>query len=125
MGIPTLSKSHQLGCWGEKIALGFLEMCGYTLLQQRYRRQSGEIDLILRREDILVFVEVKTRGRKSPAPPEAWVDGRKIARMKRTALHWLTENPLDGPCHYRFDVVAVEFGGEDRGVVLRHLSGIV
>ncbi len=119
-----MSQSHQLGRRGEDIARIFLEMCGYNCLEQRYRKQSGEIDLIVQRDNYLIFVEVKTRGRGSLAPPESWVDGRKIGRMKQTARHWIAENPVKGPCIFRFDVVALEFDGEDRGLVLRHLAGI-
>lgn len=119
-----MSKGHKLGRWGEDMARHFLEMCGYLCLQQQYRKPGGEIDLIVRRGYVLVFVEVKTRGAKSLAPPESWVDGRKIARLKQTARHWLLENPMKGIHEYRFDVVAVEFHGDDRGMKIRHLAGI-
>ena len=119
-----MPKSHQLGSWGEDMARHFLEMCGYYCLHQQYRKPGGEIDLIVRRGQVLVFVEVKTRGLNSLASPESWVDGRKIARMKKTARHWLSENPKQGIVEYRFDVVAVEFHGDDRGMAIRHLAGI-
>ncbi len=119
-----MPKSHQLGRWGEDMARNFLEMCGYVCLQQQYRKPGGEIDLIVRRDHVLVFVEVKTRGPKSLAPPESWVDQRKITRMKQMARHWLAENPMQGIGEYRFDVVAVQFHGDDRGMAVRHLAGI-
>ncbi len=117
-------KCHQLGQWGEAVALNFLEMCGYSSLEQRYRRQCGEIDLIVQRGDTIVFVEVKARGARSLAPPEAWVDGRKLSRMRQTARRWLAENRSHGPYNYRFDVIAVEFNGENKGMVVRHLVGV-
>ncbi len=119
-----MGQSHQLGRWGEDMARHFLEMCGYVCLQQQYRKPGGEIDLIVHRGHKLVFVEVKTRGPNSLASPESWVDGRKISRMKQMARHWLADNRVQGIREYRFDVVAVEFHGDDRGMTLRHLAGI-
>ena len=116
--------SQQLGRWGEDLALSYLEQCEFQCLDRRFRRQGGELDLVVQKQGLIVFVEVKSRGRGSPAPPEAWVTPRKIARMRQTARHWLAENTSQGPCHYRFDVVAVEFNGEGRGLRLRHFEGI-
>ncbi len=121
----NLSKSHQLGRWGESIALDFLEICGYRCLEKQYRRGGGEIDLIVFKGENLAFVEVKTRGRSSPAPPEAWVNGLKLARMRRLARRWLAENPQQGPWNIRFDVIAVQYGGEHDGFVLRHYANVV
>ncbi len=120
-----MSKGHQLGVWGESQAQSFLEMCGYTCLEQRYRRQCGEIDLIVRRGNTIAFVEVKARGPRSVASPEAWVTRQKLTRMKQTARHWLADNRPSGPCNFRFDVIAIEFNGEDNGLVLRHLAGVL
>ncbi len=119
-----MSKSHQLGRWGESFALSFLEMCGYTSLQNNYRKQGGEIDLIVRRGNTVVFVEVKTRGCGRLARPEAWVDRRKLYRMRKTARLWLQDNPGLGTLNFRFDVVAVEFSGSGSGVEVRHLEAV-
>ena len=120
-----MSRNHQLGLWGESQALSYLEFCGFTCLQQRYRRQCGELDLIVRRENLILFVEVKTRGPRSLAPAESWVTQQKLARMRQTARHWLVDNRPAGPCDFRFDVIAIEFHGENMGVELRHLPGVV
>ncbi len=106
------------------MALRFLEMCGYECLDRRFRRQCGEIDLIVRHGEMVVFVEVKTRGQNSPAPPEAWVGKQKLFRMRQTARHWLAQCSLGGACHFRFDVVAVKFSGEGRGMELKHFVGV-
>ena len=119
-----MSKSHQLGNWGEEIALSFLEICGYVCLEKRYRKQTGEIDLIVRRDREIVFVEVKTRASGSMAPPEAWINGLKISRMKKTARHWIFENAPTGVCNFRFDAISVEFSGHNRGMNVRHFTGI-
>jgi putative endonuclease len=54
-------KDKSPGAWGEDLALRYLIQHGYTLLDRNYRTRRGEIDLIVRKDDILVFVEVKLR----------------------------------------------------------------
>lgn len=120
-----MSQSYQLGLWGESLALSFLEFCGYTCLHQRYRRQCGELDLIVRRENLILFVEVKTRGPRCLAPAESWVNKQKLHRMRQTARHWLADNRPTGPCDFRFDVIAIDFNGENMGAEVRHLPGVV
>ena len=119
-----MSRAKRLGDWGEDLAAAFLSLCGYRCLSRRYRRPGGEIDLVVRSRHTLVFVEVKTRGRSSPAAPEAWIDARKLARLRQTARRWLQEHPTDDFREYRFDVVAVQIGGEDQGLTLRHYRGV-
>ena len=106
------------------MALQFLQQCGYRCLDRRFRRPGGEIDLVLRRGDLLVFVEVKTRGPGSPAPAESWVHPRQLVRLRRLARVWLADHGgcPSGGC--RFDVVAIDFAGEEEGMMVRHLAGV-
>lgn len=90
---------------GEEMAAQWLETKGYTILQRNMRFRNGEIDLIARDGQRLVFVEVKTRSGKRFTPCES-VDGRKQRKLHALALQWMaTERCLDAAC--RFDVVAV------------------
>ena len=116
---------HRLGEWGEDTACLFLERCGYRCLDRRYRRPGGEIDLVLTRDEILVFVEVKTRGPACPVPPEEWVSRGQLGRLRRLARNWVAEHPGCLWRSIRFDVVAVIYGGRDRGSEIRHLTGVV
>ena len=117
-------EKHSLGEWGEAAARTFLELCGYEFLEGRFRRPGGEIDLVMSRQGVLVFVEVKTRGPRCPVPPEAWVTRAQLGRMRRLAGIWLSEHPHGFWRSYRFDVVAVSFGGHERGSEIRHLTGV-
>jgi putative endonuclease len=119
-----LLEKHSLGKWGEDAARTFLEMCGYRCLDRRFRRPGGEIDLVMSHQKILVFVEVKTRGPRCPVPPEAWVTRAQLGRVRRLARIWLAEHPHGTWHSFRFDVVAVVFGGEDGGSTIRHLTGV-
>ena len=95
------------GVQGEKIAARFLRRNGYKILYRNFRaRGGGEIDLVCRDGDTLVFVEVKTRGRDDFGRPIEAVGPQKQMRISRGALAWL--RALDNPdILFRFDVVEV------------------
>lgn len=88
------------------------------VLIRGYRTNQGEIDLICRDGDRLVFVEVKTRRTGDPA--EA-VDARKQRRLALAALHFLKRHHLlESPA--RFDVVAIVWDGAGRPELIKHLE---
>jgi putative endonuclease len=104
--------------WGEGIAATWLRLKGYRIVARNWRCPHGELDLVARHGDTLVFVEVKTRASRAAGSPEEAVDRRKQARLVRLAQAYLAR--LGGeppPC--RFDVVAVE--GSRLVPRLRHL----
>jgi len=115
---------HSLGEWGEEAARLFLEVCGYRCLDRRWRRPGGEIDLVVVQDSLLVFVEVKTRGPRCPVPAEAWVTSGQLARLRRMARLWIHEHPGGSWRGFRFDVVAVDYGGPEGGSEIRHLAGV-
>jgi len=114
---------HRLGRWAEQLARGFFENCGFCCLAERYRKPGGEIDLVMRRGSLVVFVEVKARSRVEYGRPEEAVGQRKLTRLRLVARHFLHERQL-GAVDLRFDVVAVESGGEGRGYRLRHFPDV-
>ena len=118
-----MGDNHALGRAGEEFAARFLESCGYALLERRWRRPGGEIDLIAARAGLVVFVEVKTRGPRALAGPEAGLRPRQRSGLRRLARRWLAENPHRLAAECRCDVVAIEFAGEGRGLILRHFPG--
>ena len=95
-----------LGDAGESLAEAFLRSKGYAILARKYRTRGGEIDLIARDGDEVVFVEVKARGRSTFGYPEEAVDGAKMKKLVRTAEYYLQTLDVDVPC--RFDVIAIE-----------------
>jgi putative endonuclease len=95
------------GAHGEKLACQFLRRNGYKILYRNFKgRSGGEIDIVCRDNDTLVFVEVKTRTREDFGRPVAAVDRQKQKRISRGGLAWL--RMLDNPdILFRFDVVEV------------------
>ena len=95
------------GARGEKLACRYLKCNGYKVLHRNFRgRSGGEIDVVCRDNDTLVFIEVKTRGREDFGRPVEAVDREKRKRISRGAQAWL--RMLDNPdILFRFDVVEV------------------
>ena len=95
------------GARGEKLACRFLRRSGYKILYRNFKgRSGGEIDVVCRDQDTLVFVEVKTRASEDFGRPVAAVDRQKQKRISRGGLNWL--RMLDNPdILFRFDVVEV------------------
>jgi putative endonuclease len=107
--LPSKGSSDHLrrGASGERLACRFLRHNGYKILCRNFRgRRGGEIDIVCRDHDTLVFVEVKTRRREDFGRPFAAVDPQKQRRISRGGLAWL--RMLDNPeILFRFDVVEV------------------
>jgi putative endonuclease len=102
---PTADKDR-LGRLGEKLALKYLRKQGYRRLACNYKVRGGEVDLIMRDRDTVVFVEVKTRRDESFTPSEQIINARKRHHLETAAKRYIAAHRLqDRPC--RFDTVAV------------------
>lgn len=116
----TSPRGHLLGQLGEREAERFLRRAGLRVVARGFRCRAGEIDLILRDGDTLVFAEVKTRCRTDWGTPAEAVGWRKRARIVRTA-YWFLARFAGDPPPCRFDVVEVLWSG-DREVRVRHIA---
>ncbi|HXI73614.1 MAG TPA: YraN family protein [Verrucomicrobiae bacterium] len=107
------------GVLGERAAKKFLQQAGLKFLAANFRSERGEIDLVFREGDCLVFVEVKTRSSEDWTRPASAVDARKRRLLSQTALDYLKR--LNHPTvKIRFDIVEVLLAeGEVREI--RHL----
>jgi putative endonuclease len=102
----------ELGKMGEDLALKKIKKLGYKLIIRNYRCPLGEIDIIAKDGDCLVFLEIKTRKGRSTGYAKEAVDKRKRRQISKAALTYLKEND----CYEersRFDVVAVSINGRD------------
>jgi len=118
-GSTPLPRHLVRGQRGEQAAKRHLQKQGLRFLTANYRSRHGEIDLIFRDADCLVFVEVKTRSSEAWTRPAAAVNAAKRRRLSRTALAYLRQikNP---PVKIRFDVVEVILE-DDVIAEIRHL----
>ena len=95
------------GAGYERAAGAYLEQAGLEVLEYNYRCRAGEIDLIARDGEYLVFCEVKYRENDRLGAPLEAVDERKQRTIFRCAMFYLTEHHIqDAPC--RFDVIGIE-----------------
>lgn len=109
--MPTApSATTSVGGDKERLAGAFLERHGLRLVTRNYRCRRGEIDLVMREADTLVFVEVRFRASDRFGTPAESVDAHKQRRLAAAAAHFLQHHPSTLPC--RFDVLAVS--GNDR-----------
>jgi putative endonuclease len=109
-----------LGKLGEDLACRELQKRGYAILTRRYRRRGGEIDIIARDRDTIVFVEVKTRDGDTFGDGREAVTAFKQHRIVQLALDYLMRHHLTAsPC--RFDVVSIRFdAGRPTIEILQH-----
>ena len=110
-----------LGESGENLACDELRRQGYAILARRYRTRAGEIDIVARDGNALVFVEVKTRRSDDAGRPSDAIDQRKEQRMTQAALAYLKSNRLLG-YSARFDVVAVTWPDDARKPTIEHFK---
>ena len=101
------SAAQAIGRWGEEAAADFLARAGYRILGRRVRPdRRDEIDMVARKDESLVFVEVKTRRNEAFGRPFAAVDRSKRRALNRAAVRYLRQ--LNFPrLYYRFDTVEV------------------
>ena len=98
---------RQTGSRYEETAAAFLTSKGYRVLERNFRCRQGEIDLIARDGNDLVFVEVKFRRGKGQGLPEEAVDFRKQEKIRQAARYYLYRNGYEEDTACRFDVVGI------------------
>lgn len=115
-----------IGNAGERIAAGYLDLAGYSILERNYRIRQYEIDIIAFSGDCLVFVEVKTRRDSSFGGAASAVGKRKLSNLRMAARYYLSSG--DHQARFdsiRFDVIAIDLRPSCGRMVLEHLKGVV
>lgn len=100
-----MDRRNGIGAWGERQAEKYLKKQGYRLVERNFSCRFGEIDLIVKNREALVFVEVKLRKSDSFARAAEFVDWRKQNRLRTTAELWLSLHETG--LQPRFDVVEI------------------
>jgi putative endonuclease len=105
-------RRRDTGILGEKLACQFLVKKGYDIIETNYRCAEGEIDIIARQEDTLVFVEVRTKRSKEFGLPEESITAVKKERLRALAERYGQEHE-NLPGLWRIDVVAIQLDKKD------------
>jgi len=108
-GIMSENRKRRLGDRGERAARAFLEQQGYRILETNHRTPAGEIDIVAREGDWLVFVEVRTRRGDAFGTPEESITPAKQTKLIELAQSYLQTHE-SVPELWRIDVVAIEIG---------------
>ncbi len=108
--------------WAERLARCHLESQGMTLLAANHTEKGGELDLVLREDATVVFVEVRQRRSGSHGTAAESLDARKLLRLRRTARLFLLRTFGSEDIECRFDAVLVS--GQPQQFSLQHLKGI-
>ena len=121
-------KNHNyidFGSYAEGLAEKFLKDKGYEVLDRNYRKPWGEVDIIVKKEGIVIFVEVKASDSPSPKgfEPEKRVNGDKIKRIKRAAQTYIQQNNLDDRS-WQIDLIAIELDEDKRKAKITHFKNI-
>jgi putative endonuclease len=103
---PPTDPRRALGAQAERLAAEHLERRGYRIIDRNYRYRGGELDLVARDGDTLVFVEVRARRSDAHGAPFETVGREKQRRVARAAEHWLVTHGLTR-AFARFDVVSI------------------
>ncbi|MDF1696055.1 MAG: YraN family protein [Saprospiraceae bacterium] len=101
---------NDLGKKGEEIAVNFLKNKGYSILEVNWRYRKSEIDIIAKDQEVLVFIEVKSRSNDLYGRPESFVDQRKQNLIVDGATAYMEK--INHDWEVRFDIVAVFFHNE-------------
>jgi putative endonuclease len=105
------SNRKRRGDKGEDIAVHYLTNGGYQVIDRNYLKREGEIDIIAKKDSIIIFIEVKTRFIKNEddllEPPEATISNSKIAKIRKTATAFMKEKKLSPDREYRCDVISI------------------
>ncbi|MCI0800598.1 MAG: YraN family protein [Chloroflexi bacterium] len=114
----------RLGRWGEEHARRYLEGKGYTVSETNYRSRWGEVDIVSRLGEELVFVEVKTRRGVAFGTPEESITAAKSQRLIATAQDYLQKNGLE-QSRWRIDLISIHLDETGKLLEVNHLENAV
>jgi putative endonuclease len=118
------SSSIRVGRIGEKIAEEYLVTNGFEIVDKNFRTPYGEIDLVACKDDLTVFVEVKTRRSLSFGYPEGAITARKLQHMISAAQAYMqSKENSDGT--WRIDVIAVQIGNKAEVTKITHFENLL
>ena len=119
-----MHRRQKLGSFAEKLAIDFLKEKGYKIIEKNYSMPWGEIDIIVKKGDVFVFVEVKANSQEfkhKDFSPESRVDKRKIGKILKTAQLYLESRNNE----WRVDIIAVTFYRQEKRAKIVHFKNII
>jgi putative endonuclease len=100
-----MKHNQRIGKWGEENAADYLMQKGYEIIGRNVRTPYGEIDILAKKDDIVIFIEVKTRTSNKMGLPEESITPRKREHMIACAEYYAAENEFE---NWQIDVISIE-----------------
>jgi len=121
---PQPTPQQRLGLWGENFCIKWLRKRNYKIIQHRFTCREGEIDIIAKDKNQIVFIEVKTRTNQKFGLPEESVTKSKLERFEKTIWHWLEENDLQN-ADFRIDILALQINRNLKSIKIEYFKNIL
>jgi putative endonuclease len=115
---------QEIGKLGEKIARDHLKKRGYRIQTVNYRCKEGEIDIICKKKNCLVFVEVRTKTGDNFGMPEESITFAKKTKLVNSALFYLSEQKKEDDL-WRIDFVGVDLDNKGKAIRVEHIENAV
>lgn len=121
------SEKRKFGDRGEKIAEDFLKSKGYKIIDHNYQKPWGEIDLVSKKDNLLVFIEVKTRNSKNVEHylAEYSINAPKIRKLQKICETYLTENKYPPDQKWQVDVLTISIDNLSNKSEIQHFKNAV
>ena len=113
-----MANHNELGKKGEQLAVDFLLKNEYEVIARNYMYQKAEVDIIAKKGDVLVIVEVKTRTSAGFGDPQQFLKPKQMQRIIKAVDYFVNENEMD--VEVRFDIIAIVLN--KKGMNLEHLE---
>ena len=116
-----MAAHNELGQWGEDLAEEYLRSKGYVIIDRDWHSGHRDLDIIAEDDDVVVFVEVKTRRNNLFGEPEEAIDFRKRLSLQQTINHYVKANRIRK--EIRFDIIAIT-GTPATRPTIRHIPNV-
>nr|WP_321244604.1 YraN family protein [uncultured Psychroserpens sp.] len=113
-----MANHNELGKKGEQLAADFLLKNEYEIIARNYMYQKAEVDIIAKKGDVLVIVEVKTRTSGDFGDPQQFLKPKQMQRIIKAVDYFVNDNEMD--LEVRFDIIAIVLN--KKGMNLEHLE---
>ncbi len=120
-----LRKTKVIGNYGEQLAKNFLIKKGYDFIAQNYYLRGGELDLIMKKDGILIFVEVKTRIASFFGDGQESVNSNKKRKLIRAILHYLEKNKIKFGHIWQLDLIDIQLQKNINFGTIKHYQNIL
>lgn len=121
-----ITERTQFGNLAENLARRYLESKGYEIIERNYRKPWGEIDIIVFKDDVCVFVEVKANSREfiGNFNPELRVDSKKLGKIIKTAELYMANEAVRISHDWQVDVISVTFIESEKKAKIKHFKNV-